>query len=420
MAKYTVGKEEQMSNLARCTTHLALGTVFLAPLFAQNLTADLPIDLYLTGSESAWVWGKNTFAQEIDARKFHLWRLNHGKMIASILPPELETPVQDLVPGVSFLDDKRGFVVWTQDRVIKDNRVRFTLSTAETLDGGHSWQVQRQSINAGFTFTGVHQVQFTDIQNGHVIVGIDGAMGSTFKTLLHTSDGGRHWRIDPASQTVVGSENAPIHMLFRSRSEGWILTAGVHGQPYPNIFLSHTRDGGRSWDSFNKFVWPPVCQPNCSVENVSSIYFDEVNVRAGFFLVHFLYTPAGSFPMKNVSVRYRTHDGGANWSAPERLNAPGRDWTFADFESGLSQHGARFFLTGNGGRTWSYNPALSHILAPYRSSMLNRELHRRKRSLWLVAEAGEGSVLIHSDDDGGSWRAVSTHKEPPSSGHPVR
>jgi hypothetical protein len=84
------------------------------------------------------------------------------------------------------------------------------------ITGSTSAQVRRQTIKAGFTFTGINQVQFTDGQNGHVIVGIGGAAGSVFKTLLHIRDGGKHWEIDGASHTVVGSENAPIHMVFRS------------------------------------------------------------------------------------------------------------------------------------------------------------------------------------------------------------
>ncbi len=401
-----------MSNLARCAVHLGLGTLFLTGLLAQDFTANFPLvaDFQVTGSASARAWGKNTFAQEINARRFRLWRVTDTNMTAVILPPELGMPRQDVDPGASFLDDKRGFVVWTQDAVSVDNRLRFTLVTAETLDEGHSWRVQRQSINAGFTFTGVNQVQFTDSQNGHLIVGIDGAMGSTFKTLLHTRDSGKHWEIDRASQTVVGAENAPIHMHFRSSSEGWILTAGVHGQPYPNISLCHTTDGGRSWHTFNKFVGPSVCRPNCLVQDVGPIYYDTGNLREGFFLVSFMYAPTGSVPVKYVSARYGTHDAGASWSAPEKFDPPGRDWTFADFEFGLSQDRSRIFLTSNGGRTWSYNPALSRILAPFESSIFRNALYRRGRSLWLVAGVDGRSLLLHSDDGGSSWRALSTSK----------
>jgi photosystem II stability/assembly factor-like uncharacterized protein len=401
-----------MSNFARTTVHLGMGAVFVAQLIAQGPTVALPLILgfQATGSASAWAWGKNLSARDIDTRKFHLFHVNEGNIIAARLPRELSTPVEDIYPGASFLDDQRGFVVWTQDRVSENNEIRFTLATAETLDGGHSWQVRRQRIVAGFTFTGVNQLQFTDSQNGHVIVGTDGAMGSTFKTLLHTRDGGKRWEIDPASQTVVGNEDAPIHMLFRSRSEGWILTAGVHGQPYPNIWLSHTTDGGRSWDLLNKFAAPPVCRPNCSVQKVSPVYFEPGNFHEAFLWVSFGYAPTGSAPV-NLSARYRTHAGGASWSAPEKFNAPGSDWAFADFEFGLAQDGSRIFLTSDGGRTWLYHPALSRILSRYKLSMPKKELHRRNHSLWLVAEVGENSVLVHSDDNGSTWQVLTTNKD---------
>ena len=412
-------KEDQMSNAAHCTVLPSLGVTFATLLIAQSHIMAFPLirGFQVTGSASAWAWGKNTFAQEISARKFHLWRLSHGTLIPSTLPPELGTPVEDLDPGASFLDDERGFVVWTQDRVLEHGEVRFTLATAETLDGGLSWQVRRQSIKRGFTFTGVNQVQFTDRQNGHLIVGIDGAMGSTFKTLLHTSDGGKSWEVDPASHIVVGDENAPIHMFFRSKSEGWILTAGVHGQPYPNISLSHTTDGGRSWNLFNKFAEPAACRPNCSVQDVSPVYFDAGTFRDAFFLVSFSYAPTGSVPVKYLSARYRTHDGGATWSAPERFDPPGKDWSFADFEFGLSRDETRVFLTRDGGRTWSYNPALSRIVAPYKSSTLREELYRREHTLWLVAEVGERSRVFQSGDEGSTWQALPTDRDLLSSVH---
>lgn len=396
-----------MANLRRCSVLLGLGILCLTLVLAQadNQTLPLILGFQLTGRESAWAWGKNTFAQEIEARKFHLWCITNGNLTASTLPPELATPVEDLHPGASFLDGERGFIVWTQDRVSEpNNEARFTVATAQTLDAGHSWHIDRQSVTTAFTFTGVNQVQFTDTQNGHLIVGVDAAMGSTFKTLLHTADGGKRWKVDPASQAVVGEENAPIHMFFNSKLEGWILTAGVHGQPYPNISLSHTTDGGNTWHSFNKFEQPSVCRPNCSVQNVSPVYFDAGSFREAFFLVSYWYAPTGSVPVKHLSARYRTHDGGASWSAAEKFEPPGSDWIFADFDFGLVQNKSRFFLTSDGGRTWSYNSSLSSILGPHTFSMFSKQFYRRGHSLWLVVEVGERSLVLRSGDDGTSWR----------------
>lgn len=306
-------RSTNMSIRAHCILLFSVGTIFCALLTAQNYgpALHLIVGFQATGSQSAWAWGKDLFAQEIETRKFHLLRVNDGKIVRSTLPRELATPVEDLDPGASFLDSERGFVVWTENRVSDDNGVRFTLATAETLDAGHSWQERRQTIRTGFTFTGVNQLQFTDSRNGHLIVGVDGAMGSTFKTLLHTRDGGAHWEVDPGSHRVVGDEDAPIYMVFLSKSEGWVLTAGVHDQPPPNVHLAHTSDGGSTWRFFNKFAVPLVCRPNCSVENVSPIYFKPANLREGFFVVSFQYATTGSVPLKQSLARYRTHDGGA-------------------------------------------------------------------------------------------------------------
>lgn len=396
-----------MAKVARGSVLLSLGILFLAVLLAQSESQTVPLirGFQLTGNDSAWAWGKNTFAQDIETRKFHLWHIINGNITASTLPSELATPVEDLYPGVSFLDDHRGFVVWTQDRVSEpNNEARFTIATAQTLDAGHSWHIERQSVTTAFTFTGVNQVQFADPQNGHLIVGVDAAMGSTFKTLLHTTDGGKRWEVDAVSQAVVGSENAPIHMFFHSNSEGWILTAGVHGQPYPNILLSHSTDGGHTWHSFNKFAQPSVCRPNCAVQNISPVYFDGEHFNEAFFLVSYWYAPTGSVPVYYLSSRYRSHDGGATWCAAEKFDPPGRDWIFADFDFGLTQNESRFFLTNNGGTTWSYSPALSRILAPYKASMLSKGFHRRGHSLWLVVEVGEKSLILRSLDDGTSWQ----------------
>lgn len=80
--------------------------------------------------------------------------------------------------------------------------------------------------------------------------------------------------------------------------------------------------------------------------------------------------------------------------------------TFADFEFGLAQAESRIFLTRDSGRTWIYNAALSSVLAPYQSLIMRRALYQRERSLWFIAEVGDGSVL-HSRDNGNNWRFVS-------------
>ena len=200
---------------------------------------------------------------------------------------------------------------------------------------------------------------------------------------------------------------------------GWVLTAGVHGQPYPNIGLCHTTDSGKSWRCSNKFR-PPVCRPDCSVENVGPVFFDSGEPLETFFVVSFMYTPGGTGPLKNLSARYRTHDGGASWSPPEKFTPPGRDWALADFEFGLAQDKNRTSLTSDGGRTWSYDPYLSRILAPYNYWTFRRGLYRKEHSLWFVAEVGDSSLVVHSANDGSSWRTLSASRNLRSSAAPAR
>jgi len=84
--------------------------------------------------------------------------------------------------------------------------------------------------------------------------------GSGFATLLHTTDGGRHWRRVPFVWQN-GAESGPP-FSFPDRLHGWVAW---HDQ-FAHHF-SHTTDGGRSW----------TYRPSSSISHVG--FFD---ARSGY------------------------------------------------------------------------------------------------------------------------------------------
>ncbi len=201
-----------------------------------------------------------------------------------MLPEHLSQEVS--YPGASFLDAENGFIVWTQNQHWDQttDASQFTLVSAETKDGAKSWQVHRQSVSGPFPYGGVHEMQFENSRVGHLILGVGAGAGQTFKGLFVTHNGGQSWDRDTSSDSIVGNENAPVHMLFLSKTDGWILRGLSHGQPPPNILLFHTTSDGNEWHRLDKFVPPSACHPDCWLFDVSTLFVNSTYPRRSILL----------------------------------------------------------------------------------------------------------------------------------------
>lgn len=359
---------------------------------------------HITGSGSGWAWGSD----RVD--KFHLWRIDGKAMAKASLPTQLTDSGQQAYPGAFFLSADQGFLVWTQDRAwgSENGGATVAVATAKTEDSAASWHVESQKIQVTHPYGGVHELQFPDEQNGYVILGIGAAAGQTPKMLAGTHDGGRTWQelgkipYDwTLGDSIVGGENAPVHMLFRTKDEGWILRGLSHGQRAPTIFLFHTTDGGAKWDQFDKFREPSECRPECWLVALSPLYFNPSNSREAFFW-------AGYSGLGKALQVYRTYNRGASWSGPQRTSVPG-NVTFADFSFGIAQDGARIFVTSDSGHSWSANPGLSQMISSYKYAIITG-MQRKGSSIWVLVtgldRSMDSSAVLYSNDDGKNWSAL--------------
>ncbi len=120
------------------------------------------------------------------------------------------------------------------------------------------------------------------IGNNGWIFGYDGSQG----LILHTTDGGYHWDIQPHNTGYAFSSVAD-GMYFVDEQNGWI--AGGSQGIYPKGFILRTRDGGRTWVFSN----PP--------DTTWSLFSIWASDTMHLWLI------------SRIDTIYRTTDGGSNW-----------------------------------------------------------------------------------------------------------
>ena len=99
-----------------------------------------------------------------------------------------------------------------------------------TTDGGRTWHL-RQLAQA---VSDLCYVDFPSAKLGWIAVGNAGSDPFSPHTIvLHSSDGGRHWRVQRHGLPMGSGQ-----LLFTDAHDGWLPTNGG---------LYHTSDGGRHW-----------------------------------------------------------------------------------------------------------------------------------------------------------------------------
>lgn len=225
-----------------------------------------------------------------------------------------------------------------------------------TSDGGRTWTQPPPASTVG----SASLLSFPDTEDGWMLMNSGGAMGQDPVRVYRTSDGGAHWSLAAASPSMDGNSDTGIPVTcdktgiaFASTTAGWLsgnCRIGLAGA----LLVSH--DGGLSWRTQPLPVPAGTCSDmDCSVTG------PQFTGGAGYLTV----TRENSTPALLV-----TRDTGQTWQ-PVPLPAGSGKYPQIKFfgpRSGVlipagSQDslGAVFYLTSDGGQTWTAVPQGVHF-----------------------------------------------------------
>ncbi len=191
-------------------------------------------------------------------------------------------------------------------------------------------------------------------------------------TIWHTADGGHRWELQKS-----GVDCRLAAVRFIDQRHGW--AAGGWVKPYTHAtagVLLETRDGGEHWQQDRNLLLPALCDIK-------------------FFDAHRGWAIGQSSALFPVGV-FTTDDGGRSWSA---LPADqGQCWLSGDFLD--SATGVVV------GRTAASGCIRRRAIESQSPDFGLRALHRVRLTSptegWLV---GDGGLIRHTADGGGSWQA---------------
>jgi photosystem II stability/assembly factor-like uncharacterized protein len=224
----------------------------------------------------------------------------------------------------------------------------FSGTLYRTSDGGISWSSSPVPFGGAI-------IQFQDGNNGHALADRGAGAGSEAVELFQTSDGGATWTSvfhnDPGqagssdSLPLAGIKNG---MTFRDTQTGWVTgSLPEDGEVY--LFLTH--NGGITWshqglplpDGYEKYQY--LAQP--------PVFFG----MAGFLplIVYRAGTPDLTF--------YITQDGGLTWSGnpanPDRVIQPCQSAIAEAHQLWCWDGGTSLYSSRDGAQTWAAgNPGL--------------------------------------------------------------
>lgn len=204
---------------------------------------------------------------------------------------------------------------------------------------------------------GIRALRFVDARTGWAV----GDAG----TILHTTDGGQHWRAQES-----GTMASLAHCAFSDRARGWSATQRQ---------VLRTTDAGTQWHAI----------PGPPLRGTQDLYRDIAVPAAEHILV-----------VTRLGGIFRSTDSGGSWSVVHHSYEPARIF-FRDALHGwvAGDHG-RVARTTDGGATWTDH----YVVVPRRAPLRNPSLLYFADSLrgWITADTD----LYATTDGGRMWELL--------------
>lgn len=277
--------------------------------------------------------------------------------------------------------------------VLVSNPDFFTGTLYRTSDGGENWDSFAVPFGGG-------SLQFLDGNTGRMLADRGAGAGSQVVELFQSSDGGATWlsvfNDDPTRPDASGSlpfSGIKNGMTFLTPDIGWVSgTRPMNG----DVFFYKTVDGGIDWE--NQSIGLPPGYEDYQYMPQAPVFFGQVG-----FLPLMIYLPDSV-----VLTFFVTHDGGETWSADPTLPAsktpPGK-FSFADDLHGWVWNGeGDISYTLDGAQTWNTLPTDLN-LAGNLADLIFRQGTGSQYIGWALSgpdETGHTRLFV-THDNGSTW-----------------
>lgn len=178
--------------------------------------------------------------------------------------PGRELRISDDLTDVFFVNSSTGWAVGANGAIFY------------TKNGGRNWQRQKSGTQAN-----LWRVQFIDEETGFAI-GNKVVEGSGTSIILHTADGGKHWKTQWTKKTDWMWLH---HLQFIDKKNGYV--AGYITEDSGDLILLRTSDGGMTW----------------AEQELEKIHYDQI-----FFL-----DKKSGVILTDAGQMLKTLDGGKTW-----------------------------------------------------------------------------------------------------------
>lgn len=214
-----------------------------------------------------------------------------------------------------------------------------------TIDGGRTWR------GAAIPAPAVTAISFINPREGWLLASRGAAMMKEDVEIYRSTDGGETWiavaRAAPYGNSGLPFDGGKSSITFANSTTGWITGADVHY----SLYLYVTHDSGRTWREEN-LPLPPRLTPHWGAGAHAPKPFTtrDVILRVD----HALRNDSGE-KIGMIVVFYLSKDGGRTWTytMPARRVNDSYPSSFADMNHGWVMDGYALYMTNDGGRRWT-------------------------------------------------------------------